>query len=737
MTAPRNSPKQFYALLSLVIFWMQLSLPAALRESYLIHQGGQTRWFEVAHDEIYLANAVAPGRVERLGALASSEAVAQHAAWLATAPGGKVHLVLHPRGVDRTEQNRFLLTSRVLVRLNSTANMTNEVIRLAGTPLERVAGLPGWYLATALQPGAALSLAEVLRGQPGVLFAEAQLARRAQPKLIPNDTYFSNQWHLRNTGQTGGVVGLDLGLTNVWNSFRGAGVTIGIVDDGLQYVHPDLAPNYVAAVSYNFNDGNGDPAPHPPDWHGTCVAGLAAAQGNNSQGVCGVAYEANLAGLRLIADWETDADDAASTLHSNAVIQIKNNSWGAADCPSPNGSILDGAGPLMKAALVEGTTTGRGGLGEVYVFAGGNGLTCGENVNYDSYANSPWVFAMGAVNDLGQQASYSEPGACLVAVAPSSSSGRTSITTTDLAGVQGYNTGYGSDLSNAAYTRNFGGTSAAAPMASGVIALMLQANPGLNWRDVKEILLRSSRKIQPTDADWATNASGLAHHHKFGGGLLNAETAIQMATNWTTLAPMTSLSLLQTNLGLAIPDNNTAGIARSFQITQPGFRVEQIVLTLTAPHPYWGDLAVTLTSPGGMTSRLTERISYVDNSYSYQAWSLTSVRHWGEKAEGVWTVRVADVVPSATGTLEALELTFYGSIPPVNLEASKSNAVRRVKLHVPAPGWNYALEVSTNLQGGPVTNWVPAATLTIGNNGRVTFVDTNTGPERFYRARLL
>ena len=353
MTAPRNSPKQFYALLALVFFWMPLSLPAALRESYLIHQGGQTRWFEVAHDEVYLANAAAPGRVERLGALASSEAVAQHAAWLATATGGKVHLVLHPRGVARTEQNRFLLTSRVLVRLNPTANITNEVIRLAGTPLECVAGLPGWYLATALQPGAALPLAELLRGQPGVLFAEAQLARRAQPKLIPNDTYFSNQWHLRNTGQTGGTVGLDLGLTNVWNFFRGAGVTIGIVDDGLQYVHPDLAAHYLAAVSFNFNDNNWDPAPRPTnrDYHGTCVAGLAAAQGNNSQGVCGVAYEANLAGLRLIADWETDADDAAATLHSNVVIQIKNNSWGAEDCPSPNGngSILDGAGPSPQA----------------------------------------------------------------------------------------------------------------------------------------------------------------------------------------------------------------------------------------------------------------------------------------------------------------------------------------------------------------------------------------------------
>src|SRR5204863_5765312 len=128
------------------------------------------------------------------------------------------------------------------------------------------------------------------------------------------------------------------------------------------------------------------------------------------------------------------------------------------------------------------------------------------------------VFAIGAIDYHGLQASYSEPGACLVVSAPGGDDNEW-MTTTDLTGNNGYNqSGVVGELSDVNYTGTFGGTSASTPLVSGVIALVLQANTNLNYRDVKEILLRSATKVQPADPDWKTNSAGIAHNHKFGGG---------------------------------------------------------------------------------------------------------------------------------------------------------------------------------------------------------------------------
>jgi subtilisin-like proprotein convertase family protein len=706
---------------------------APVRSWHTILDSSQAREFEVALDELHFPGAPAVRRWQKISPQPSVESILLEAERQRLATGDEVELVLYPRGAPHHEFSRRFLTRQVLVQLEAGTDAAALARSLGASLAGRPPEMPGMFLFEAPQAGGALALAGQLAARPGVFSAQAQLARLRQKKLVPNDTYYTQQWHLRNIGQNSGTPGMDAGLITVWNTYRGSNIVIGIVDDGLQYAHPDLTPNYQAALSYDFNGHDANPAPDPSngDYHGTCVAGVAAAKGNNGLGVCGVAFEAKLAGLRLIALPETDADEAAAFLHSNAVIHIKNNSWGA-----PDGyGLLDGPGSLAKAALAAGTASGRGGKGVIYVFAGGNGLEYGENINFDGYANSMHVLAVGAVSDRGQQADYSEPGACLVVAAPSSSSGRQSITTTDLTGNDGYNsTGASGELSDRNYTQTFGGTSSASPLAAGVIALVLQANPNLGWRDVKEILMRSARRVQPTDSDWQTNYAGLAHNHKFGGGLINAEAAVRLATNWANLGPMTNVTLLQTNLNLSIPDNNAAGVTRTFVITNLDFRVEHVTLTMTAPHPYWGDLAVTLTSPGGIQSRLAETIASVDASYSYQAWTFTSVRHWGEKANGTWTAKVADLAAYDSGTLQALELTLYGTTPKATLAVAETKTNTMVTLHSIAPGWIYALETATNL--APAA-WSQRTTLIIGTNSQAAFLETNSIPQRFYRARLL
>lgn len=691
----------------------------------------ETREFVVAADELHLG---AARRVARVSGQRDVESMPQHARAWSLLTGEDADLVLYPAQGPRNEWTRRLLTREVLARLEPGANALGIASAVGAHVGGAFAFVPDHFTFTVTEPGAALAVAEKLRGMRGVVSAEAQLARQAAKKLAPNDAFFPQQWHLLNTGQSGGTAGIDVNITNVWDSLRGTNIVIGIVDDGLQLTHPDLAPNVNTNLDWDFNFSDSDPSPNLGfDYHGTSVAGVAGARGHNINGVAGAACESTLVGLRLIAAATSDAQEAAAMSHSNAVIHIKNNSWGAPDCYYDPG--LEGGGPLWRAAVRDGVRTGRGGRGVLYLWAGGNGGDCDEDVNYDGYANFIDVIAVAALSDQGQQADYSEPGACLIVTAPSSSSGRQEIVTTDLVGQNGYNyIGAGGELADTSYTRTFGGTSSATPLVSGILALVLEANTNLGHRDVKEILLRSSTRVQPSDSDWKTNSAGILHNHKFGGGLINARAAVDLATNWAGLGPRTNVTLLQTNLGISIPDDNPAGVARSFTFTNPGFRVENVTVTMTLPHAYWGDVVVTLTSPSGMPSRLATEHG-CDTGYSYQAWTFNSVRHWGEQADGIWTVKVSDESAVDVGVLNALEVTLHGSIPSAALHLAPTNSDMCVTLSTAAAGWRYAIDSAAHLSNG----WSQTATLAVPTSGQVSFTDTNalSCGRRFYRARLL
>ena len=153
-----------------------------------------------------------------------------------------------------------------------------------------------------------------------------QIDRQLSTKLIPDDTKFDDQWHLRNTGQTGGTSGEDANLTGAWDSYLGTGVTIGIVDDGLDLDHPDLSTNYDSTNDYDYCGNDGNPSPSNWDAHGTAAAGVAAATGDNNLGVSGAAPDANLAGLRLISCSLSDSKEANAHGHENQVIDIYSNS---------------------------------------------------------------------------------------------------------------------------------------------------------------------------------------------------------------------------------------------------------------------------------------------------------------------------------------------------------------------------------------------------------------------------
>lgn len=572
-------------------------------------------------------------------------------------------LVLYPSGVTRTVFNRRLLTEKILVQIAPGTNVAVLADRLGIAKWKPTVALKNHYIFWTTSSQAALETLESFRAESGVISAEPILARQQKRRGRPNDPFFGLQWYLNNTGQNGGLRGIDTGVLSIWGTFggagiRGYGVVIGIVDDGVQFTHPDLRANYDTTLDYDWNDNSPfDPSPSQrnQDFHGTSVAGVAAARGHNKLGVSGVAPNARLTGLRLIASYVDDATEAEAFLYQPDRIAIKNNSWG----PDDDGYTMEAPGPIAAQALIDATTSGRNGLGTIFVWAAGNGREETDNSNYDGYANSIYTIAVTAINNRGKETYYAEGGANIIVGAPSDDYANSGIVTTDLTGQNGFNyNGARGELSDRNYTKTFGGTSSATPVVSGVVALMLQANPNLGWRDVQEILIGSATKNFPASPHWITNGAGFHFNKEFGAGLVNATRAVQFTRNWTNLAPQTRQS--QTNPGTApIPDGSGAVIRTfNFPTTQ---RVEHVTVKLQITHPHRGQLRITLTSPSGTISELAEKHG---DSYSDIDWTYMTVRNWGENSDGTWILKIEDLTTGKIGRFESAEMTLFGTDLP-------------------------------------------------------------------------
>lgn len=519
-------------------------------------------------------------------------------------------------------QDGFLLYARVV------ANADLAVLRAAlgdKAVISDIEGSPGYRLIEAASVADAVSLAFALQATPGVHEAHVDVERPTALRSPPNDPLFSNQWHLHNTQ----VAGADANILGAWAmGYTGQGVTVGVIDSGImQTAHPDLAANLVPLASITSGEFVGA--------HATNVAGVVGAVGDNAIGVAGAAYNAGLGTMSFGAA----SKNATAFSHRNDLISIKNNSWG----PPDNGRL--GFWTNVEAnAIRNAINNGRGGLGVVFVWAGGNG-GAGDRVDYDNYASSRYTIAVGAINDLDRHAAYSERGSSLLISAHSSDNGRRHIWTTDRTGN---------------YTSGFGGTSSASPLTAGVVALMLEANPQLTWRDVQHVLVESARKVDPASPMWELNGAGYDINDNFGFGAVDATAAVTLAETWTPVNEEISATTGAIQVGVTLPDNNPAGhsvtVSKSDRV-----RIEHVELVLNASTPHVGDLRVRITSPEGTESLLA--VPRNDPTSNYTNFVFTSVRHWGELSDGDWTVRIADERPGNTATWQSFELRVFGTDP--------------------------------------------------------------------------
>jgi len=564
---------------------------------------------------------------------------------------------------------------------------------------------------------------------------------------IPTDTYFNKQWHLLNNGQTGGRKGVDLNVLPVWEYYRGAGIKVGVYDNGTYVLHEDLAGNWNNKLQPIIDGIQFDPNPllNPyrepvPDAHGTAVAGLIAAP-INGIGVVGVAPEAKFGAMTVnlgqvgqiklaLALGQADAKNYILNLSMQSFKQfslfdVVNHSYGSELFKNPQPT-------EQKQLWIDSIKLGRGGLGVLQVVSAGNEREEGGFSNDWTAKNMRQTIVAAAGSDLGDISYYSTPGPTVLVTAPVDVNQilgpqypqwdravktppriLDQSTTTDIPGKANGYSGKGGDELKASlppdysYTTAMNGTSASAPMVSGVVSLMLDANPSLGYRDVQEILAISSRSPWQVGEyelfRWQTNGAnyynggGFRYSHDYGFGFVDAAAAVRLSESWKQQRTSANEKILQgknlqgeTSIVLAAEIPATIDEKKSLTYTwniSSDITIEWVELQADITHSWWGDLNMTLTSPSGAKHTLLNRIGVspgfvgplnpntkkVDllgmqgTGVLNEAFASTVSR--GESSIGQWKLEIngrseGEGGSGGVGVLKSLQLSLFGSESP-------------------------------------------------------------------------
>uniref|UniRef100_A0A8C2HGS4 Proprotein convertase subtilisin/kexin type 6 n=1 Tax=Cyprinus carpio TaxID=7962 RepID=A0A8C2HGS4_CYPCA len=489
---------------------------------------------------------------------------------------------------------------------------------------------------------------------PKVDWAQQQLVKtrvkrhaRSDPSYIHlNDPKWSNMWYIHCSDKNSRCRS-EMNILAAWQrGYTGRNVVVTILDDGIERNHPDLVQNYDQLASYDVNGNDYDPTPRydfsNENKHGTRCAGEVAAVANNSHCIVGIAYNARIGGVRMLDGDVTDVVEAKSLGIRPDYIDIYSASWG----PDDDGKTVDGPGPLAKQAFELGIKKGRKGLGSIFVWASGNGGRQGDHCSCDGYTNSIYTISVSSTTENGNKPWYLE--VCSSTLATTYSSGEfydRKIVTTDL---------------RQRCTEGHTGTSVSAPMVAGVIALALEANPLISWRDVQHLLVKTSRQAHLKANDWKTNAAGHKVSHLYGFGLVDAEAMVVEAKKWRTVPPQHTCSKTS--------DRRTR-ISSSGCRDQPDQQVvflEHVVVRVLIVHPRRGDLEISLVSPSGTRSQLLAQRLFDNSNEGFRNWEFMTVHCWGERAEGTWALEILDSPsqlrnPEVLGKLKEWTLILHGT----------------------------------------------------------------------------
>ena len=568
---------------------------------------------------------------------------------------------------DPSTSEPVLYTENLFVKFVDSADpdACREVLRETGLSIKEEVS----YAANAFFVEAAegigrkvFDVAAQLLQRDDVEYCHPELIRPRARKAI-----FPQQWHLRKTTINGVPVDAHANVEAAHRTTRGEGVTIAIIDDGVDIDHPEFAGVGKIVAPRDATLLTDDPRPKDlfgtgpdnGDNHGTACAGVAA--GNGARGACGVAPAARLMPIRLASGLGSQQEADAFVWAAEHGADVISCSWGPADgrwWRPDDPRRAQRLPPSTRLAIDRVTTAGRGGKGCVVLFAAGNG---NESVDNDGYASYARVIAVAACNDTGRRSVYSDFGDAVWCAFPSSDFGHAlfahpepltaGIWTVDRSGMAGYNTGANADGdAEGMFTDSFGGTSSACPGAAGVVALMLSANPALKSGEVKELLKRACDRIDPQGGQY--DASG--HSPQYGYGRLNARAAVEFA-----MPQPRSEVTVNRRFESPIPDLQTVTFALDVSDDTP---VEAISVGVDLQHTWIGDLVITLEPPaatGVAAVTLHDRAGGARDAIKtvYDAGSAPGLAAFaGKPCNGAWTLRIRDAAAQDAGILLSFSL---------------------------------------------------------------------------------
>ncbi len=454
-------------------------------------------------------------------------------------------------------------------------------------------------------------------------------------------------WWLRSLAN-GGVSG-----AAAWSLASGVGKTIGLIDTGINHEHQDFADGYVI-------QSNGFSENLPFDPHGTRVGGLILGKIDNDIAGMGLAPNANISAATINFSLPVDYGYLADILRSQVAVDVSNNSWGFTRSFQDNFALS--APSEMQNALEEGVRDGRDGLGTIFVFAAGNGrlmldgINRGDDSNFHNLSNSRQTIAVGATDSEGKVAIFSSPGTNLLLAAPGQG-----LLTAD-----GLESGSDSAVS-------VSGTSFSAALVSSTVALMLEVNPELGYRDVQEILALTARpdiESQPGKPGEGSvlnganfvNGGGAVFSRDIGFGRLDSEAAIRLAKNWryqSDAVNEASYKVSSSEVQDSQQRDESIEIALQVGGELQSFHLQWVELALSVSDVSLQDLRIELVSPSGTVSLIAPNLSGIGSKQSMN-FTFSSAAHWGEVAFGEWTLRLTHPTEIQDLSLKAAELSLYG-----------------------------------------------------------------------------
>ena len=436
-------------------------------------------------------------------------------------------------------------------------------------------------------------------------------------------------------------------VQQAWRYSTGLGTSVALIDDGFDPTTTALYGDFSSTLSRSFAGGSsfniGEPA---GGYHGTTTSGEIGDSGATGLPV-GIAPNAEIIGVKITFGNVPFSTFVNALRYAGAVGEVINNSWafdgyGVGEPTDPDFA-------SWYRALNTAVKQGRGGLGDILVFAGGNDRADANTTALQPITANPEVIAVAGSDPDGLVAAYSNPGPGLLVASISDN------VAVPLPGGDSYGFGYG--------------TSYSAPTVSAIASLMLSVNPELGWRDVQEILADSAYAPPPSAAGFTTNGAtdwnggGMQFSEDLGFGVVDANVAVNLARAWTEQSTSANQAARTPTDSKSVSIAPEATVSAKLTV-KADIRIQQVEVTITDTNLLAATSELVLISPDGTKSILLDDAGLVGGTDLTGGLDLTGSviddnAFWGETSTGTWTLQVRNTGGS-TAVLQDWSLTLLG-----------------------------------------------------------------------------